>query len=57
MAGTVAGGGLGDIAIRFGYYRYDTPVMLVTVVILIALVQLIQWLFNTIARLLDHRLN
>lgn len=57
MAGTVAGGGLGDIAIRFGYYRYDTPVMLVTVVILIVLVQLIQWLFNTIARLLDHRLN
>lgn len=43
MTGAVGGGGLGDLAIRFGYQRYRTEVMLITVVILIVLVQLIQW--------------
>ncbi|HBE79970.1 MAG TPA: methionine ABC transporter permease [Firmicutes bacterium] len=42
MAGIVGGGGVGDLAIRFGYYRYQTDVMLVTVVLLIILVQAIQ---------------
>ncbi len=42
MAGIVGGGGLGDIAIRYGYYRYETEIMLVTVVILVLIVQLIQ---------------
>jgi D-methionine transport system permease protein len=42
MAGIVGGGGVGDLAIRFGYYRYQTNVMLVTVVLLIILVQAIQ---------------
>ena len=37
MAGVVGGGGLGDIAIRYGYYRYDTPVMLVTLVFIVAI--------------------
>lgn len=42
MAGFVGGGGLGDIAIRYGYYRYQTDIMLVTVIILVLIVQLIQ---------------
>lgn len=42
MAGIVGGGGVGDLAIRFGYYRYQTDVMLLTVVILVILVQLVQ---------------
>ncbi|GJM07415.1 MAG: putative D-methionine transport system permease protein MetI [marine bacterium B5-7] len=43
MAGVVGGGGLGDVAIRYGYQRFDQMVMLETVVILIVLVQCIQW--------------
>jgi D-methionine transport system permease protein len=42
MAGLVGGGGLGDIAIRYGYHRYQTDIMLVTVVILVFIVQVIQ---------------
>ena len=42
MSGFVGGGGLGDIAIRYGYYRYETEIMLVTVVILVIIVQVIQ---------------
>ncbi len=42
MSGFVGGGGLGDIAIRYGYYRYETEIMLVTVVILVLIVQVIQ---------------
>ncbi len=44
MAGAVGGGGLGDLAIRYGYQRYETEVMLVTVVLLLVLVQGVQWL-------------
>jgi D-methionine transport system permease protein len=42
MAGIVGGGGVGDLAIRFGYYRYETDIMIVTVVLLIVLVQVVQ---------------
>lgn len=56
MAGTVAGGGLGDIAIRFGYYKYNYFVMIVTVVILVVLVQLIQIIFDKIAKKVDKKL-
>jgi len=42
MAGIVGGGGVGDLAIRFGYYRYETDIMLVTVVLLVILVQIVQ---------------
>ena len=42
MAGIVGGGGIGDLAIRYGYYRYETGVMIVTVLILLILVQSIQ---------------
>lgn len=55
MAGTVGGGGLGDIAIRYGYYRYQTNIMFVTVIIIIVLVQLFQFIGNTLARKLDKR--
>ena len=41
MAGTVGGGGLGDIAIRYGYYRYQTDIMIITIVILVVLVQIL----------------
>lgn len=55
MAGVIGGGGLGDIAIRYGYYRYDTGVMLVTLVFIVAIVQLLQGLGNVAARKIDHR--
>ena len=55
MAGVVGGGGLGDIAIRYGYYRYETGVMLVTIVILVALVQILQGVGMMISRKFDHR--
>ncbi|BFU77187.1 ABC transporter permease [Arcobacter sp. 15-2] len=44
MAGAVGGGGLGDIAIKYGYYRFQTDTMMYTVIILIALVQIVQGL-------------
>lgn len=50
MAGIVGGGGVGDLAIRFGYYRYQTDVMLLTVVILVVLVQLVQSIGDYSAR-------
>ena len=55
IAGAVGAGGLGDIAIRYGYYRYEDSVMLATVVLLIMLVQLIQSACDLIARRIDHR--
>lgn len=55
MAGTVGGGGIGDLAIRFGYYRYDNTIMIATVVILIVLVQLIQLLGDFISKAVDKR--
>ncbi len=56
MAGAVGGGGLGDVAIRYGYYRYNQDIMLITVVLLVIIVQLIQELFMGIARKSDKRL-
>lgn len=56
MAGTVGGGGLGDIAIRYGYYRYQTDVMLVTIVILVILVQILQGIGMIISRKFDRRI-
>lgn len=55
MAGFVGGGGLGTLAINYGYYRYQTDVMLVTVVVLVLLVQLIQESFLWMARHSDRR--
>jgi D-methionine transport system permease protein len=56
MAGIVGGGGLGDIAIRFGYYRYQTDVMLITVAILVVIVQLFQTIGSALAKFCDKRL-
>ena len=55
IAGVVGAGGLGDIAIRYGYYRYEDQVMVVTIVLLIVLVQLIQSSCDAIANRIDHR--
>lgn len=55
MAGVVGGGGLGDIAIRYGYYRYQTDIMLITVILLVVLVQILQEIGMTIAKKTDKR--
>ena len=55
MAGVVGGGGLGDIAIRYGYYRYQADIMFVTVILLVALVMILQALGSQIASALDKR--
>lgn len=56
MAGVVGGGGLGDIAIKYGLYRYDTKTMWITVIILVLLVQMLQSIGNHIAKKLDNRI-
>lgn len=55
VAGTVGGGGLGHVAMTYGYQRFDGSVMLVTVVILIIMVQLAQWIGNTLSRKIMRR--
>ncbi|MBR5913493.1 MAG: ABC transporter permease [Selenomonadaceae bacterium] len=55
MAGAIGGGGLGDLAIRYGYQRFRHEVMLATVIILIVLVQLVQFSGNTLAKRLNKR--
>lgn len=54
MAGAVGGGGLGDIAIKYGYYRFQSDIMLYTVLVLIFLVQIIQSLGDFLYRKLKH---
>jgi D-methionine transport system permease protein len=55
MAGIVGGGGVGDLAIRFGYYRYQTGIMLITVAVLVVLVQGTQVLGDKFSRSFDRR--
>ncbi len=55
MAGVVGGGGLGDLALRYGYQRFENDVMIGTVVLLIVLVQAVQMLGDRLARHLSHR--
>ena len=55
MAGAIGGGGLGDLAIRYGYQRFRPEVMIATVVILIVLVQLVQFAGNTLAKSLNKK--
>ena len=55
MAGVVGGGGLGDLAIRYGYQRFDIKVMLVTVVLLIVLVQVVQFVGDSLAQQLRKK--
>lgn len=56
MAGFVGGGGLGTIAINYGYYRYQTDMMLVTVVILVIIVQIIQETWMKLSKISDKRI-
>lgn len=56
MAGLVGGGGIGDFAIRYGYYRYETPLMITAIVLMILLVTIVQLGGSYIARRLDKRL-
>jgi len=56
MAGIIGGGGLGDIAIRFGYYRYQKDVMWVTVILLVIIVQILQLLGERWSRRMDKRI-
>ena len=55
MAGAIGGGGLGDLAIRYGYQRFRPDIMIATVVILIVLVQLVQFAGNALAARLNKR--
>jgi D-methionine transport system permease protein len=55
VAGVVGGGGIGDLAIRYGYYRFETDVMVITVLVLVALVQAIQFTGTRIAKHIDQR--
>ena len=55
MAGTIGGGGLGDLAIRYGYQRFQADVMIATIIVLIIIVQLIQFTGSTWSRKTDKR--
>lgn len=55
MAGAIGGGGLGDLAIRYGYHRFQTDVMVAAVILIIVLVQAIQFIGNKISLLIDKR--
>ncbi len=55
MSGTVGGGGLGDIAVRYGYYRWQTDIMIITVILLIVIFQIIQNLGTNISLRFDKR--
>jgi D-methionine transport system permease protein len=56
VAGLVGGGGIGDFAIRYGYYRYETDVMFFTIFLIVAFVQVFQFTGNCIVRKLDKRI-
>lgn len=55
MAGAIGGGGLGDLAIRYGYQRFETDVLIATIIVLIIMVQLIQGIGNLLAKKVDKR--
>lgn len=55
MAGAIGGGGLGDLAIRYGYQRFQTDVLIATIIILIVIVELVQNIGNFLARKVDKR--
>ena len=57
MAGTVGGGGLGDIAIRYGLYRFQPTIMWITIIVLVILVQILQEIGIKVAAKMDNRLN
>ena len=53
--GTIGGGGLGDIAMRYGYYRYQADIMIIAVVLLVLLVQILQVVGMILSKKLDRR--
>lgn len=55
VAGAIGAGGIGDLAIRYGYYRFETGVMIWCVIIMFVLVQLTQWIGSWAAKAVDHR--
>ncbi|MNP76796.1 Methionine import system permease protein MetP [compost metagenome] len=55
MAGLVGGGGIGDLAIQYGYYRYETGVMFATVILLILIVQGAQFVGDWTARIFTRK--
>lgn len=55
MAGLVGGGGLGRLAYNYGFQRYQLDVMVVTVILIVIMVQGVQWLGDTVSRRVDHR--
>lgn len=55
VAGVVGGGGIGDLAIRYGYYRFQTDIMITTIVLLVVMVQAIQFFGQWLARRMDKR--
>lgn len=55
MAGAIGAGGLGDLAIRYGYQRFETSIMIAVVAVLIVLVSIIQWAGDRLVARLDHR--
>ena len=57
MAGSIGGGGLGDVAIRYGLYRFQPTIMWITVIVLVVLVQIMQEIGIKVAAKLDNRIN
>lgn len=57
MAGTLGGGGLGDIAIRYGHYRFQPTIMWITIIVLVVIVQIMQEVGIRLASKLDNRIN
>lgn len=55
MAGALGAGGLGDLAVKYGYHRYETAMMVWPLVILVVLVQLVQWIGDVVAAALTHK--
>lgn len=55
MAGAIGGGGLGDLAIRYGYQRFETDVLIATIIVLIVLVEIVQTIGNFLTRIVDKR--
>ena len=55
MAGVCGGGGLGDLAIRYGYYRYEDDVMILTIILLVIIVQIIQSIGDYLSKRIDKK--
>lgn len=55
MAGAIGGGGLGDVAVKWGYMRYRNDVMLASLVVLLAMVQVMQWIGDSLANRFTHK--